>query len=791
MDEKKNPIDVVLRFIYLAFLAGTIIFFIYCMSAVKLPVQYRDVCGSISDGWKVTFPDGTVEDDITLPYGYDGKKDEVVTFEKVLPDSIPVDTSICISNSANVEVYVGDELRSSFYLDDIKLPGTVVKDFSMFIKINQDDAGKTLKVSRWKPTDFNGLFKEVYIGNVNGIITEKVSREFYPIILALILLFICSLIVVTNVVYYMISKKTLLVAKLSGAIALGAAWYITDSYAFQFVFGKYVVDGITSYLVCMLVPLSFISYVNAMLKKRYNKAFRFLAASALLSFTVFTILNFTGVFYFINALLLIDVLIAVIIVIIFAIIIYDIKRGYSKDYRLYLYGLIGFTVFAVIEILMINLVPHLIDGYYMLTGLYILFISGVLQQIRDIKSVDMERAKAVAANESKSAFLAKMSHEIRTPINSIIGMNEMILRDSDDKQILEYADYIDQSGQVLLSIVNDILDFSKIESGKMEVVEAPYKTLAFLKDMNALMKERASKNGLEAICIFSPDVASSYRGDITLIRQIVTNLISNAFKYTKEGRVILEVSNEATDIFDVDLLKISVSDTGIGIKDDDINKLFVSFNRVDEIKNKNIQGTGLGLAIVKNLVEEMHGEISVKSRYGSGSVFSVSIPQAVEDHSPIGAFRDAVVSNNTSKSGYRELFHAPDAKILVVDDNKTNLDIVKKLLSRTELQIDTALSANQCLMKCRDKQYDLIFMDHMMPEIDGVEAFRMLKNDSRGLNKDTKVIALTANAINGVREEYLEIGFVDYISKPIEPKLLEESIIKHLSKELVTIVSDD
>ncbi|MBO7600584.1 MAG: response regulator, partial [Lachnospiraceae bacterium] len=153
--------------------------------------------------------------------------------------------------------------------------------------------------------------------------------------------------------------------------------------------------------------------------------------------------------------------------------------------------------------------------------------------------------------------------------------------------------------------------------------------------------------------------------------------------------------------------------------------------------------------------------------------------------------RDAVVSNNTSKSGYRELFHAPDAKILVVDDNKTNLDIVKKLLSRTEVQIDTALSANQCLMKCRDKQYDLIFMDHMMPEIDGVEAFRMLKNDSRGLNKDTKVIALTANAINGVREEYLEIGFVDYISKPIEPKLLEESIIKHLSKELVTIVSAD
>lgn len=406
-----------------------------------------------------------------------------------------------------------------------------------------------------------------------------------------------------------------------------------------------------------------------------------------------------------------------------------------------------------------------------------------LEQTKVLAESAMKQAQE--ANQAKSDFLASMSHELRTPINVVLGMNEMIMRESSEERILNYANDIDNSGQMLLNLVNDILDFSKIEAGKMQIVSVKYQMDSLLHDLYVMTKSRADKKDLGLRFDVAPNTPNVLKGDEVRIRQIALNLLSNAVKYTDKGHITLTIESTRISLDAVEI-SLAVHDTGRGIRPEDQEMLFDSFTRVDETRNRNIEGTGLGLAITKNLVWMMGGEISVNSLYGAGSVFRVKFTQEIIDDTPIGRFEQRVESVENAKS-YRRTFVASRARILVVDDVPMNLRVFCNLLKETEIQIDTAESGKRALELIMQQKYHMIFLDHMMPEMDGMECMERMKKMVENPNYDTPVIMLTANAIVGVREEYLNAGFCEYMSKPFKGKDLEKLVMQYLPQELIVL----
>ena len=393
---------------------------------------------------------------------------------------------------------------------------------------------------------------------------------------------------------------------------------------------------------------------------------------------------------------------------------------------------------------------------------------------------------AERANNAKSNFLANMSHEIRTPMNSILGMNEMILREANDGGIIEYASNIKSAGKTLLSIINDILDISKIESGKLEIIPARYELGSIISDIINMNEQKAVNKGLQFIVQADESIPGSLFGDEVRVQQIILNVVNNAVKYTHEGGVLLSFRWEDMHRDNMMTLIIEVSDTGIGIREENLKSLFQSFSRLDENLHRQIEGTGLGLAIAKQLAEKMDGRIEVESIYGGGSTFTIFIPQKIESAAPLGDYRQQLHSEAESQKQYTRSFVAPDARILAVDDNEMNLEVIKGLLKQTLVQIDLAESGRECFEKLKNSKYDLIFLDHMMPEMNGIEVLQKIKEDR--LAPGAPIIALTANAIIGASEKYISYGFDDYLSKPIVYEELEKLVIKHLGRDRIKYI---
>ncbi len=392
------------------------------------------------------------------------------------------------------------------------------------------------------------------------------------------------------------------------------------------------------------------------------------------------------------------------------------------------------------------------------------------------------------ANMTKSRFLANMSHEIRTPINTIIGLNEMNLRDNINDEVAENCVNIQRASKMLLSLINDILDLSKIESGKMEIVNRQYETGALLSELVNINWVRAYDKKLEFKLDVSPDIPSMLYGDDIRIKQILTNMLTNAIKYTHKGSVTLQAKCEQIDSAHIKLIT-SVSDTGIGIRKEDIKYLFLSFKRVDEKKNGAIEGTGLGLAISHQLAELMNGEIKVDSIYQRGTTFTLILEQEIINKAPIGPIKDIMKGSFHEREEYRQSFEAPEARVLIVDDNDMNLMVAVKLLRATKVQVETASSGYECLEKTRQRFYHVIFMDHMMPKLDGIETLKKMRKQENGLCKETPVIALTANAFSNAEAFYNANGFDAYLVKPVNGALFEALLLKFLPREIVEVTS--
>ena len=399
---------------------------------------------------------------------------------------------------------------------------------------------------------------------------------------------------------------------------------------------------------------------------------------------------------------------------------------------------------------------------------------------------DLEVAKK--ASEAKSYFLSNMSHEIRTPINAVLGMNELILRESKDEDIIEYACNVKSAGNSLLSLVNDILDFSKIEAGKMELLPVQYDVASLINDLINMIAAKASEKKLELKINVGEEIPNELFGDEVRIKQCVTNILTNAVKYTEEGSVTLNVGYNKLDEDNIGLM-FQVVDTGIGIKEEDLSKLYSPFERIEEIRNRSIEGTGLGMSIVKKLLAMMDTKLVVKSVYGEGSDFSFEVNQGVVDWTPIGDFKTKYKEYIQSREQYREKFVAQDANVLVVDDTEINLTVFKGLLKNTKIQIDTATSGRETLEMIVKKRYDVIFLDHRMPQMDGMETLFAMKELPDNKNVDVPVIVLTANAVSGAKEEYLKAGFTDYLTKPVNGSLIEEMLIKYLPADKINVLN--
>ncbi|MBQ8140055.1 MAG: response regulator [Lachnospiraceae bacterium] len=396
---------------------------------------------------------------------------------------------------------------------------------------------------------------------------------------------------------------------------------------------------------------------------------------------------------------------------------------------------------------------------------------------------ELEKQKDIAdnANEAKSRFLANMSHEIRTPINAVLGMDEMILRESGEKHIRGYASDIMSAGKTLLSLINDILDFSKVEEGKMEIIPVQYELSSMINDLVNMIRGRAEKKGLSFNISVNEKIPHILFGDEIRIRQCVLNLLTNAVKYTEKGFVNLKVDFTPGKNDEHVKLKFSVEDSGIGMKPEDIEKLFSPYKRIDEKRNRNIEGTGLGMTITRQLLELMGSFLEVKSVYGEGTCVSFEVEQRIVSADEIGNFAGRLDEVGDSIEEYHELFHAPDARILVVDDTEMNLTVMQSLLKKTAVRVDTALSGRDAVNLSEVNKYDLIFIDHMMPDMDGIETLKAIRLSEKNLG--TPAIALTANAVSGAREMYLEAGFNDYLSKPVDGSKLEKLMAGLLPKE--------
>ncbi len=414
--------------------------------------------------------------------------------------------------------------------------------------------------------------------------------------------------------------------------------------------------------------------------------------------------------------------------------------------------------------------------------------------------------EAREANKAKSAFLSHMSHEIRTPINAILAMDEMILKESKDNGIISYADDIRSAGDNLLGIINDVLDFSKIEAGKMNIVPSEYELISVIKDMYSIVRYRAADKGLSVNLDIDPNLPSVLLGDSLRIKQIITNILTNAVKYTEDGSItfgLKKVSDGTPDdkeelekacpydkkIKDSVRISVSVRDTGIGIKPEDMKKLFDEYERFDERRNSTIEGTGLGLSITRELLELMGSKLKVESNYGEGSEFSFEIMQGVVNSEPFRDVKEQLNKTVTTKKRIR--FTAADARILVVDDTPINLLIMTKLLKNTKIHVDTAESGEDALKLVTERGYDVIFLDHKMPNMDGPETLKRMNELENNLSAGAPIISLTANALTNARDEYIRAGYKDYLSKPIRPEELEDMLYYYIPAEKIRTVPID
>lgn len=783
MKKMIDYLDMLIRISFLILFIALFVWFFIAQSVYPSEQDPRDYWAETFDtGWVHVQKDGT-KVPIEVPGTCDVEEGSLAIVENRLPSNIPSHAWLCFRTSKqDMYVYIDGELRGSFSTKDTRPFGIASASTYLFVDLSPSDSGKPITLNMTSDSSYTGVMRSVLYGDKMGIVVQIFRDNYIILIFSIFMLLLGVGTVLLSFALQRYTNNPLYLRYLGWCVIAVSLWVAMQSKMRQAFFPNVSVTSAFSEFILFLVPIPFSIYMDNTQKRRYHVAYLLYELASLLFAVITSGLIVTSVIDQGDINLSVYLLLGALIVLFFTTVILDIIKKHIHEYLYVSYGIIGVLFASVMQIIQSLNKDRLFNGSIICLGCMFLLVMACVQAILDVVKSENEKKQALYASEAKAKFLASMSHEIRTPINAVLGIDELIAKESTETNIREYAEDIRTAGRSLLAIINDILDFSKIESGKMNIVPMEYDLASVINDSCSIMKVKADEKELIFKTICDESLPSRLYGDEVRIRQILINLLSNAIKYTNEGSVTLLMGGKKDDSGHYQL-EIVVKDTGIGIKEESIPLLFDSFSRVDEATTHKIEGTGLGLSIVHNLVELMHGTIQVNSQYGKGSVFTVTLPQGIISDLPIGNLSNAY--NNHHISYTSDDLVAPDATILVVDDVPVNIKVFCGLLKDTLIHIDTATSGREALRKIRSNTYDIIFLDHMMPDLDGIETLKLINEMTESKKKNTPVIMLTANAILGAKEEYLQKGFDDYLSKPIQKDRLLKLVRQYLPDELI------
>jgi len=719
---------------------------------------------------------------------------EVFVVETVLPDAIYQGNTFCLElnhQSANFYVktqnkYGNEEQGRLIYTYDTTgawYGGNTSASGYVMLPMVKDYSGKVLRIEITSESSRSGSLGEVYYGNSTKI-WLYLLRDRAPGFVLSIVLVVAGIVFVIfcYVLRVVVTKRSLSLVYLGWCSLTVGVYMLTESRFRQLIFRNFSLASWLPYLLMFIFAGTMLLYINEIQEFRYNTFYVLSHIQIVVSSIALIIMHLTGTKDLFQNVLWVYIFSLMPGITIAWTLIRDIVKKHLSNYSYTMAGFVVLLLSVLVEIAADSTGVNVNAGLFLGSGVLIFVFLASYNSAKVLLKSEEAKRKIVAEGEAKAQFLANMSHEIRTPLNTILGMNQMILRDSSDKDISEYAENIEKSGSLLLSIINDILDFSKISAGKLEIVNTSYSLSKVIKDINNSFAVKAADKGLSFEINAAEDACEHLYGDEIRIRQIIINIVNNAIKYTEKGSVTVSFDQEIQPEGQY-LLIIRVKDTGKGIRERDMDKLFTAFRRLDQYNNTGVEGTGLGLSITHSLVTLMDGEIIVDSVYGEGSTFEVRLPQRPESEEKIGRLDERLKEVSTEKPKYVPSFTASKGKLLVVDDTKTNLTIIKLLLRETKMNITLAPSGREALSLLKQENFDLVLLDHMMPEMDGVETLRHINEMYE--NRPFPVIALTANALSGAKERYINLGFDDYLSKPVDTKELEELLLRWLPKEIL------
>lgn len=773
----------VIKIIFICMVLAAFVFF--AVGEMVLPGNAPELeanCQEWNPEWMLVHHDGARE--AVKPIQIcEASRNELITVEAVLPENISQDRILCLRSSRQeMEIFVDGVLRQTYSSKGRISAERASAVAYVFVELTPADSGKTLTLQMQTDSRYTGTLYPAYIGDRLGIFLHMADRYGPELLMALIMQVLGVGSILGSCFLRVLWHKKNELAYLGWGVLLASIWIITNSLFRQFLFPNISVINDIPFLMIVLMPLPFLLYMDGIQKHRYQKIYFPLCVINVLDCIICVLLHYTNTVDFGDTVKGMVGICILSIIVMAGTVIMDIRTKKINQYRWAAIGLLGAFVVAGVQMIVYFCAPAYFSGIFLAVGLVFILIMSVINTIKNVSFMERDKQQAQKESRDRARFLANMSHEIRTPINAVLGMNEMVLRESGEEHVRGYALDIQSAGRTLLSLINDILDFSKLESGKMELVPVEYDFSSMIHDISNMIALKAKSKELDFNININDALPCRLLGDEIRIRQILINLLNNAVKYTEKGSITLCVSGDRDG--EEEILHFCVEDTGIGMKEEEIPKLFKAYERIDEKRNRNIEGTGLGMSITMQLLDMMGSSLEVKSEYGQGSCFSFELRQEIIDGKPIGNLEERIQKQSTGHV-HAALFSAPEAQILVVDDDAVNRKVFTGLLKRTKMQIEEASSGEECLRKVFAAHYDIIFLDHMMPDMDGIETIHRIHAKENHPCSSTPVIALTANAISGAKEMYLSEGFDGFLSKPIIPDKLEKLICSLLPEELV------